>query len=116
MKSTDWRTELRARLARMKIAPAHEADLVDELAQHLDDQHADLRARGHNDDDARRILLDQLTDESLRDAAESWRRAHPMPPRIPTGIPAGKRRWLETTWQDIRYGWRSLRRSPIFTT
>ena len=45
---------------------AHEADLVDELAQHLDDQYNELRARGRSDDEARLQLASQLTDEFLR--------------------------------------------------
>jgi predicted permease len=114
----DWRGEIRARLARiahLQIPPAHESDLVDELAQHLDDHYAELRARGRTDTEACAEVMRQLGDESLRDAAESWRRAHPSPAAIPLGVPAGRRGWLEAIQLDLRYGWRSLLRSPVFT-
>jgi hypothetical protein len=41
-----WRHELVERLASLGLKPAHEADIVEELAQHLDDRVLDLVARG----------------------------------------------------------------------
>jgi hypothetical protein len=84
------------------MVPAHEADLVDELAQHLDDQYNELRARGRSDDEARLQLASQLTDEFLRAAADSCRRARHAPlhilselaawwPTTSTGVPRDRR-------------------------
>ena len=47
----DWRAEIRARLSAVSIAPAHEADLVEELSQHLEQDFNALRARGTTDDE-----------------------------------------------------------------
>ena len=66
----DWHGEVRARLASLHLKPEREADIVDEIAQHLPDQRdmlADIIAlveflalrigigRGH--DDHRALLL-----------------------------------------------------------
>ena len=32
----DWHSEVRARLAALRLKPEREADIVDEIAQHLD--------------------------------------------------------------------------------
>ena len=39
---TEWKQEIRERLASLKLAPAREAEIVEELAQHLDDRFAEM--------------------------------------------------------------------------
>ena len=51
----DWTADLRARLAELRLTPAREAEIVEELSQHLDDRYEELRASGSSDTDARRI-------------------------------------------------------------
>ena len=41
-----WRRELIERLASLGLKPEHEAEIVEELAQHLDDRVEDLVAEG----------------------------------------------------------------------
>ena len=38
----DWKPELRRRLATLKLEPAREATIIEELAQHLEDSYAEL--------------------------------------------------------------------------
>jgi len=102
----DWRAEVRAR--RRDLDP----DVVEELAQHLEDQYAELRARGQSDDAASDMLLAQLTDPSVADDILTRRR---LPSSDPIGREPTPRTLVTSIWQDIRYGWRSLRRSPAFT-
>src|SRR5438477_375402 len=83
-----------------------------ELAQHREQQFQALCARGTGDEQARKILLAQLTDESLRDAVDGWTRMHRNAAPIPIGAGPDGARWLDTMWQDLRYGARSLWRSP----
>ena len=42
----DWKHEIRRRLAGVKLEPAREAAVVEELAQYLEDCHAEWLASG----------------------------------------------------------------------
>jgi len=44
--SPQWTSEIRQRLAVLDLAPTHEATIVEELAQYLDDCYAELLASG----------------------------------------------------------------------
>ena len=99
----DWRAEVRARLATAKLHPQDEAELVEEMALHLEEQFADL-APAIGAAAARDRLGAQLGDQSFDEAiARRRRRARS----------SAARAWSSTSiWRDVRYGFRSLRRSP----
>ena len=40
----DWSREIRERLSGLKVDPAREQSIVDEISQHLDDRYAELLA------------------------------------------------------------------------
>ncbi len=61
----DWRDEVRRRLAASGLDPATEADVSEELAQHLDDRYRELRAEGLTGDDARGVVLRELDANEL---------------------------------------------------
>ena len=42
----DWREDVRARLASLRLSPTREAEIVDELSQHLDDRYRELLDAG----------------------------------------------------------------------
>lgn len=52
-----WKEEIRRRLESLPLAPEREAEIVEELAQHLDDRHAELCAGGATEAEAHRALL-----------------------------------------------------------
>lgn len=58
----DFATIVRERLRLRGIDQQREADIHSELTAHLDDAYADARARGHADDEAVRLALEQVTD------------------------------------------------------
>ena len=58
----DWTRELHARLAELRISPAREAEIVEELSQHLNDRYEELRAAGSSDADARRLAIEELNE------------------------------------------------------
>ena len=42
----DWAREVRTRLSSLRLAPTREAEIVDELSQHLDDRYREVIAGG----------------------------------------------------------------------
>ena len=99
----DWRAEVKNRLRAAKLHPQDEAELVEEIAQHLEEQFADLAA-SVGTEAARERLVAQLRDQSLDEAIARRRRR---------AAPSRARAWSSASlWRDVRYGFRSLRRSP----
>jgi hypothetical protein len=41
----DWKLEIRKRLAGLMLEPTREAEIVEELSQHLEDRYLELRER-----------------------------------------------------------------------
>ncbi len=113
----DWSAELRARLAKAELDPAREAEIVDELAQHLEDQCAELMGGGRTIEQARRELLAQLDDPASgfpdRLLERHWAVRTATPARL-GGRPTA-RGMLASIWYDLRYGARGLARAPGMT-
>ena len=99
----DWRADIRSRVASARLHPQDEADVIEEVAQHLEAQFADLAPK-LGAAAARTRLLAQLQGPELDDAL-ARRRRRARPTRSHT--------WSVTSLaRDVRYGVRSLRRSP----
>jgi predicted permease len=119
----EWREEIRRRLKSARLGGAAEAEIVEELVQHLEDRYADLRAHGETEAEARRVALTELDDErSLGDRVRSARRERPDPVALgATAFTHGST--SGSTWgtafssvaSDLRVGLRLLRRAPGFT-
>ena len=56
MPDSSWSELLRARLASLSLSPAREAEIIDELSQHLDERYEELRAGGASDPEARGLV------------------------------------------------------------
>jgi len=56
----DWKQELRARLTFVSLTPEREAEIVEELAQHLRDRHEELRSRGESEESADETVMAEL--------------------------------------------------------
>jgi len=108
----DWTGHLRARLSTLRLNPAREAEIVEELSQHLEERYAELRAGGISDAEARRLALDELREpEALAEYMRPLRQAHVPPPVVP-GSPRGS--LFRDLMHDLRYGFRTLRKEPAF--
>jgi putative ABC transport system permease protein len=109
----EWKQEILKRLAALKLAPAREAAIVEELSQHLDDRYRELVAGGTAEDEARRVAIEELKDENL--LARGLRRVEHEAPQEPIVLgSSGGHNFLSGLWQDIRYGLRQLWHSPGF--
>src|SRR3954471_4195409 len=106
----EWRSDIVSRLKGAKnLRPESEADLIDELSQHLDEHYAELRAQGESDADARTLALAELDAMDVmiaaREKARPWRGTNePLGGSGSEGIGA--------VLDDMRYGFRVLLRNP----
>jgi putative ABC transport system permease protein len=109
----EWNADIRRRLAPLHLSPTREADIVEELSQHLDDRYRELLARGLGDAAAARAALAELSDEELIAGLGGIERAAP-PEQAPPGVSRTRRRGGQFL-QDLRFGVRMLRTRPGFT-
>jgi len=109
----DWAQHVRTRLSQLRLSPTREAEIVEELSQHLDDRWRELIAAGVSSDEATWLALADFRDGNvLAQYIEPLREAHP-PASVTPGAPSGH--WLSGVWHDLRYALRTLWRSPGFT-
>ena len=107
----EWKEVVRSRLAGLKLEGARESEIVDELAQHLEDRYDALRSVGASDDAARRQVLEDLKDERL---AEELRKLPRPVLREPIGVPA-KGALLAGILGDLKIALRNMRTKPAFS-
>jgi macrolide transport system ATP-binding/permease protein len=110
---TDWKQVVRARLAELQLTPAAESELAEELAQHLDDLHRELKSGGASDEDAYRTAVSELDD--LCTLRADLDRSDYMPKHeTPSLGDATTSSYLQDLQRDLRYTARTMRRNPLF--
>jgi putative ABC transport system permease protein len=106
----EWRSAVLRHLAGSGLSPETEADVADELVQHLEDRYAELLRRGLGADEAEAAVLAELqtTEAPLgRRVARTRGRSGSAPA---AGNPAAG--FFGGLAADVRYAARTLRRSP----
>ena len=110
----DWRKVLEERLARAKLDPASETEIIEELAQHADSRYEELRLNGIPDEECgRRVLAELDCGDSLVRAARLIYR--PPVPIATLGIPRHRKGYMQGIINDLKIAFRNIRTHPSFS-
>jgi putative ABC transport system permease protein len=108
----DWKQIIRERLQGSKLDGARESEIVDELAQHLEDRYDALRSAGVSESEARRQALEELSESEL--LAEEVRKLRHRASPEPMGVPA-RGGYLSGFASDVKLALRNIRTKPAFS-
>src|SRR3989441_2835643 len=97
----DWKREVRQRLSSLRLSPAREAEIVEELSQHLDDRWRELIAGGAAPEEATRLALADFREGNLLARYMAPLRQSRPPSSITPGEPRGH--WFSDLGQDLQY-------------
>ena len=109
----DWKHLVRERLAPLGMTAGAESDLVEEVAQHLEDHFTELRSAGSDTVTAYRQTMAELGD--LYPIRANLSAGQRLPKHDVLGgseQPAGS--FAEGIGKDLRYALRGMRKNPIF--
>jgi predicted permease len=109
----DWKHIVRDRINPLHLEGTAESNLVEEVAQHLEDRYNELCSGGASESEAYQKTISELDD------------LHPLQARMERtprlgkydSVPAGDSQpgnVLEDTWRDLRYAFRTMRKGPMF--
>jgi putative ABC transport system permease protein len=105
----DWKQELQKRLNALRLSPAREAEIIDELTQHLDDRYQELLAQQVPAAEAESLALAELSEENLLTL-----RLHAAERELPR-VATTKSSLVNDLYRDFKYGFRTLRQQKVFT-
>jgi predicted permease len=110
----EWKNQVRKRLASLKLSPLREAEIVEELAQHLEDRYKDLQVHGASEEEAAHMALVEFFENEM--LTRGLRRVErPFNSEIVVLGARRRKNMISDIWQDLRYGMRMLGKSRGFT-
>jgi putative ABC transport system permease protein len=109
----EWKSEVRSRLEGLNLTPEREAEIVEELSQHLEDRHQELMSEGLPDAQAFSAAIGELREHELVKELRRNEAVYTEP--VPIGSSGGGG-FFGAFKQDLKYAVRSLKASPGFTT
>jgi putative ABC transport system permease protein len=110
----EWTSYIRPHLAAVRLEPGREAEILDEISQHLDARYQELLADGATEAEAERLVAEELcVPDALAAFMRPLRQAHVPAPLAP-GTP--DRGLFRGFLQDLRIAFRSMKKAPYFAT
>ena len=110
----DFKAEIGARLSELQLSPAREAEIVEELSQHLEQEYERAVSGGASEEEARKKVLEELsTGDLLRRELKNVEHRVSQDP-ITSGT-RSKANIFSDIGQDVRYALRMLAKNPAFT-
>ena len=108
----DWTPYLQPRLSSLRLSPTREAEILEELSQHLDDRHKELLADGTPPADAVRLALAEFSQRDvLAQRMSGLRQSRSTSVIHPSGGPFS----VSGFGLDLRHALRGLRKDWGFT-
>src|SRR5205823_2024596 len=101
----EWKREIEKRLAGLRLRPEREAQIVDEVANHLQDRYDEVRATGVADEQAFRQVIAELDAADLAPELRTTESNRVLEP-VPDGA-ASTGHWYSDLPRDLRYAFRT---------
>lgn len=108
----EWTSYIRPHLAALRLDPSREAEILEEISQHLDARFEDLLRDGTTETEAQRLVTEELlVPEALAEFMQPLHQARAPLPLTPS---TPGTRVFTGLWQDLRIAARSLKKAPVF--
>jgi predicted permease len=110
----EWKQEIIQQLAGLNLPATREAEIVEEVSQHIDERYRELVTGGATEEESRRTALAEISEDML--LAKGLERVEHEETQQPIVQGTGRKTSiLAGLWQDTRYGVLILARNPAIT-